>query len=198
MLNISFIILAYLAGSINFAIIISKLAGLPDPRTQGSGNPGATNILRYGGKKLALLVIVGDTAKGLIPVVFARWIGVEHMALAWTAIAAVLGHMYPIFFRFQGGKGVATVFGAILGLSWLIGLLAFITWMLVAIIFRYSSLASLVTTIVVPLYIYCFSQRCFLLPIILVALIIIYRHRANIKRLVKGQEPKIGNKPAKS
>lgn len=192
MLNAVFILIAYLCGSINFAIVLSKLAGLPDPRSQGSGNPGATNVLRYGGKKLALLVILGDALKGFVPVFVAKLCHVHDIALSWVALAAVLGHMFPLFFRFQGGKGVATTLGAILGLSWLIGLAIIVTWLLVAMLFRFSSLASLIAVIALPIYIVMWSDSAYIIPMLLLALIVIIRHRANIRRLLTGQEPRIG------
>ncbi len=194
MLALFFIILAYLFGSINWAIILCKLAKLPDPRAQGSGNPGATNVLRFGGKKLAALVLLGDVLKGVIPVIIARLFFVHGMGLSIVALAAVLGHMYPIFFRFQGGKGVATVLGAIIALSWIVGLIVILTWLIVAIVFRFSSLASIVSIILMPIYLGFWSNPQYVLPMILLAVIILYRHRGNIKRLFKGEEPKIGQK----
>lgn len=192
MLNALFIIIAYLCGSINFAILLCKLTGRPDPRNQGSGNPGATNVLRYGGKPLALMVILGDALKGVIPVLLARAFHIDGIALSLVALAAVLGHMYPIFFRFQGGKGVATTLGVILALSWLVGLLVIATWILVAVIFRLSSLASLVAIILLPLYLYLVSETAFIWPMVIMAIIVVIRHKANIGRLLQGKEPKIG------
>ena len=196
MLALFFIILAYLFGSINCAIIFCKLAKLPDPRGEGSGNPGATNVLRFGGKKLAAIILLGDVLKGVIPVILARFFFVHGMGLSIVALAAVLGHMYPIFFRFQGGKGVATILGAIIALSWFVGLMVIFTWLIVAIIFRFSSLASMVSVILIPLYLAFWSNSQYVLPMILLAVIILYRHRGNIKRLLKGEEPKIGKKKA--
>lgn len=192
MLNALFIIIAYLCGSINFAILLCKLTGRPDPRNQGSGNPGATNVLRYGGKPLALMVILGDALKGVIPVLLARAFHIDGIALSLVALAAVLGHMYPIFFRFQGGKGVATTLGVILALSWLVGLMVIATWILVAVIFRLSSLASLVAIILLPLYLYLVSETAFIWPMVIMAIIVVIRHKANIGRLLQGKEPKIG------
>lgn len=192
MLNALFIIIAYLCGSINFAILLCKLTGRPDPRNQGSGNPGATNVLRYGGKPLALMVILGDALKGVIPVLLARAFHIDGIALSLVALAAVLGHMYPIFFRFQGGKGVATTLGVILALSWLVGLMVIATWILVAVVFRLSSLASLVAIILLPLYLYLVSETAFIWPMVIMAIIVVIRHKANIGRLLQGKEPKIG------
>lgn len=194
MLALFFIILAYLFGSINWAIILCKFAKLPDPRSEGSGNPGATNVLRFGGKKLAVLVLLGDVLKGVIPVIIARLFFVHSIGLSIVALAAVLGHMYPIFFRFQGGKGVATALGAIIALSWFVGLMVIFTWLIVALIFRFSSLASMISITLMPLYLAFCSNSQYVLPMILLAVIILYRHRGNIKRLLKGEEPKIGKK----
>ncbi|MSP52937.1 MAG: glycerol-3-phosphate 1-O-acyltransferase [Gammaproteobacteria bacterium] len=189
-----FIILAYLVGSLNFAIICCKIAGLPDPRQQGSGNPGATNVLRIGGKKLAAIVMLGDALKGLLPVLIARAFDVQGFELSIVAMAAVLGHMYPIFFRFQGGKGIATILGAIFGLSWIVGSLVVLTWALIATIFRYSSLASLCSIILLPIYLLLFSDASYIAPMIIIMMMIVYRHRNNIQRLINQTEPKIGRK----
>jgi glycerol-3-phosphate acyltransferase PlsY len=189
-----FIVLAYLIGSLNFAIITCKIAGLPDPRQEGSKNPGATNVLRMGGKKLAAIVMAGDAIKGLIPVLIARAFDIHGLELSLVAMAAVLGHMYPIFFRFQGGKGVATILGAIFGLSVLVGLLVVLNWYVIAKIFKYSSLASLCSIILLPIYLVIFSDPAYVAPMIIVMIIIVYRHRANISRLINRTEPKIGNK----
>ena len=159
MLNALFIFIAYLCGSINFAIVLCKITGRPDPRSQGSGNPGATNVLRFGGKLLALAVIMGDALKGVLPVLLARAFHVHDSALSLVALAAVVGHMYPLFFRFQGGKGVATTLGVILALSWMVGLIVIATWIVIALLFRFSSLASLVAIVLLPLYLFCFSDQ---------------------------------------
>lgn len=194
MLAVVFIIIGYLFGSLNFAIILCKLAGLPDPRSQGSGNPGATNVLRFGGKKLALVVIIADALKGVIPVLLAHAFNVHDIALSTVALAAVLGHMYPLFFRFQGGKGVATTLGAILALSWLVGIFVILTWLIIAAVFRFSSLASIIAVIMLPIYLFCCSEISYVCPMLIMTIIILYRHRANIMRLLKGQEPRIGKK----
>ena len=136
----------YLFGSISTAIIVCKLMGLPDPRTQGSRNPGATNVARLGGKKAAALTLAGDMLKGLLPVTIAHALGSDATILAGTALAAFLGHLYPVFFGFQGGKGVATALGVIYGLYWPVGLLTSAVWLIMAVLFRYSSLAALVAT----------------------------------------------------
>ncbi len=191
---VTFIILAYLFGSINCAVILCRLANLDDPRTQGSKNPGATNVLRLGGKKLALLVAIGDILKGVIPVLLANLFGLQGFALGLVALAAVLGHMYPLFFQFQGGKGVATALGAIFALSWFVGILVLLSWGAVALIFRRSSLASLISVILAIPFISFFADPGLTLPVSIIALLIIYRHKANIIRLLDGTEPKIGQK----
>lgn len=194
MLLTLFLIVAYLFGSVNFAILLCKLFRLPDPRQQGSGNPGATNALRIGGRKLALLVILGDVLKGIIPVVLARYCQLENMPLAFVALAAIIGHIYPLFFKFKGGKGIATMLGAILALTPLVGLIVIATWLLIAILFRFSSLASIIATIALPIYCFMFQQIDYILPMTLLTLLVIYRHKGNIQRLIKKTEPKIGKK----
>jgi glycerol-3-phosphate acyltransferase PlsY len=189
-----FILLAYLFGSLNFAIIICKLAKLPDPRKEGSHNPGATNVLRLGGKRLAVLVVAGDLLKAVIPVLIARFMHIENMALSIIAMSAVLGHMYPIFFRFEGGKGIATTLGALFALSLYVGLADGITWIIIAYLFRYSSLASLVAMVLAPIFIIIFSNSTYVLPMIVIVIIIVIKHRANIQRLLKGTEPTLGKK----
>jgi acyl phosphate:glycerol-3-phosphate acyltransferase len=186
---------AYLFGSISSAIIVCRIMRLPDPRTQGSRNPGATNVLRLGGKKAALITLLGDTLKGVIPVLFAKWYGFDTTVLAFVAFAAFLGHLFPIFFRFEGGKGVATAIGCLLALSWPTGLCWFVTWLLVAVLFRYSSLASLVASILAPLYIGFFTHNLmYVLVISLMSVLLIIRHKSNIAKLVRGAESKIGKK----
>src|ERR1700722_7147497 len=129
------IIIAYLFGSISSAIVTCKLMGLPDPRTQGSGNPGATNVLRIGGKKAAIITLVGDVLKGVIPVLAAKFYGFDTLSLSFITFAAFIGHLYPVFFKFEGGKGVATSFGCLIALAWPIGLSLMLTWILMAVIF---------------------------------------------------------------
>ncbi len=186
-----FMITAYLFGSLSSAIIICRLFHLPDPRNQGSGNPGATNVLRYGGTKVAILVLIGDLLKGLIPVLIAKWFGMTQLDLAWIGLAAIVGHVFPIFFAFHGGKGVATGAGALLGINWVLGLSVFSSWLIIAIVFRYSSLAAIIGAILVPVYAYWLTQHHILVPLILISLILLWRHAENIKRLLKGQEDKI-------
>lgn len=187
-------IASYCIGSLSSAILICKLMHLPDPRTQGSGNPGATNVLRFGGKKAAILTLLGDVLKGFLPVLIARELDLNTLTVALIALAAFLGHLYPVFFKFQGGKGVATAFGCLLGLSWLLGLALAGTWFLIAAAFRYSSLAALVTTLLCPLYTGYFTNLENTIVSIIMGLLLIYRHRQNIKKLVSGAESKIGQK----
>jgi len=191
--NIILVIAAYLAGSLSSAIILCRLAGLPDPREKGSGNPGATNVLRYGGKKLAALVLAGDALKGLLPVLLAQALGVDAWIIGATALAAFLGHLYPVFFGFRGGKGVATAFGAFFGLSWPLGLAICITWLVMAVLFRYSSLAALTATALSPVYLWYFTRSLPLLPACLfIVVLLFWRHRSNIRNLMRGEERKIG------
>lgn len=187
---------AYLLGSINSAILLAKAFGLPDPRLVGSGNPGATNILRSGKKWLALLTLLGDLIKGFIPVFLATWLFQEQLWLAGlTAVFAFLGHLYPLYFRFQGGKGVATGLGVFLGLSPWLGLSTLAVWLSVAIITRYSSLSALTAALAAPLFTYLFFKDLSLtIIVILLSLLSIFRHRSNIARLLKGEEQKIGAK----
>lgn len=186
------IIIAYLFGSISSAIITCKILRLPDPRGQGSGNPGATNVLRYGGKKAAIITLIGDILKGIIPVWLAKYLDLNDGTLALVAFAAFLGHLYPIFFRFQGGKGVATAFGCFIALSWPLGLSLAATWLFVAIIFRYSSLAALITAILAPFYTFYFTNEIFTFMAIGISLLLLSRHQKNIQNLWKGKESKIG------
>jgi glycerol-3-phosphate acyltransferase PlsY len=193
--NIIAILLAYLIGSISSAIIVCKFMRLPDPRSQGSRNPGATNVLRIGGKKPAIITLLGDTVKGVIPVLLARWYGFPDTVLAFVAFAAFLGHIFPIYFRFEGGKGVATMLGCLLALTWQTALAWMGTWLIVACIFRYSSLAALTASIIAPLYIWFFTHNTFYVCIMVVmTLIVFYRHKTNIRNLLSGKEGKIGQK----
>lgn len=186
------VIISYLFGSLSSAIIVCKLMGLADPRTTGSNNPGATNVLRIGGKLPAIITLLGDTLKGVIPVLAAKWYGLPPLGLALVTLAAFLGHLFPIFFRFQGGKGVATLIGCLLALSWPVGLCWLGTWLLVAATFHYSSLAALTASILAPLYMWLFTANLiYVHTVMLIALILIYRHRTNIVKLATGQESKI-------
>lgn len=189
------IYIAYLFGSLSSAIIVCKLMRLPDPRTQGSGNPGATNVLRIGGKKAALITLLGDTLKGLIPVLIAKWYGFDPLVLALIALAAFIGHLYPIFFRFEGGKGVATTLGCLLALSWPTALCWIATWLLVMLLFRYASLSAIVTSLLVPFYIWYFThEMVYVIVITTMSLILILKHYSNIANLLTGKELKIGQR----
>jgi len=191
--TILFVILGYLAGSVSTAIIVCRAMGLPDPRSAGSRNPGATNVLRFGGKKAAALTLAGDLLKGLLPVLLARWAGLDETGLALTALAAFLGHLYPVFFGFEGGKGVATAFGAILGLSWSVALAALATWLLMAFTVRVSSLSALTAAALVPLYAWWLGlPGAYIAAVLVMVGLLIWRHRSNIRNLLAGAEDKIG------
>ena len=184
---------AYLLGSISAAIIVCRLMGLPDPRSEGSRNPGATNVARIGGKKAAALTLIGDMLKGLLPVLVAHALDAGAVVLAGTALAAFLGHLYPVFFGFQGGKGVATALGVSFGLNWLAGLSIAGIWLLMALLFRYSSLSALTAIALAPAVFYWFMPE---LPVIIamsvLAVMLFWRHRSNIVNLISGKEDKIG------
>lgn len=193
------LVLAYLIGSLSFAVIVSRLMGLDDPRSYGSRNPGATNVLRSGNKKAAALTLLFDALKGLVPVLlvmlFGERFGLDEEAAAWVGLAAFLGHLWPVFFRFQGGKGVATALGVLFGLSVWLGLGAALTWLAIAYFFRYSSLAALVAAVFAPFYhalIWGPSQVT--LALVIMAGLLLWRHSANIDKLIKGTESKIGQK----
>lgn len=189
------ILASYLIGSVSSAIIVCRLMRLPDPRTQGSRNPGATNVLRIGGKKAAIITLLGDLLKGVIPVVAAKWWGFDPVVLALIAFAAFIGHLYPIFFRFEGGKGVATALGCLLALNLPTGLCWMATWGIVALLFRYSSLSSLTASLLAPVYIWFFThQPSWTIAIAIMSLILMIRHRTNIAKLMRGEESKIGKK----
>ena len=195
--SVLFIVAGYLLGSVSTAIVVCWLLRLPDPRSQGSGNPGATNVLRIGGKKAAIVTLLGDMVKGLLPVVAARFAGLSPTVLALVALAAFFGHLFPVFFGFRGGKGVATAFGTLLGLQPLAALAALATWLAMALVFRISSLAALTTSVLTPLYLWGLgSPVAYVLSFALVAVLLLWRHRANIKRLVAGTESRIGHKNA--
>lgn len=186
-------IFAYLLGSISSAVLICRLLKLPDPRETGSQNPGATNVLRIGGKKAAVAVLVCDMLKGTIPVWGSYFLSIEPFVLGIIAIAACLGHMYPIFFHFKGGKGVATALGAIAPIGLDLTAAIMITWLLVAVVFRYSSLAALITVLLAPLYTWMIKPM-YTLPVAMLCCLIVLRHHQNIKRLFSGTEPKVGEK----
>ncbi len=190
------ILASYLLGSVSSAIIVCKIMGLPDPRTLGSNNPGATNVLRIGGKKAAAITLVGDMLKGLIPVLVANLMGVTPLILAAVAMAAFLGHLYPIFFRFQGGKGVATALGCQFGLGWQIGGVIALIWLFVAKVLKISSLSALVCMALAPLVVWWFWPAPELVGMqVVMSILLFWRHRSNIKNLLEGSEGTIKDKP---
>lgn len=194
-MEIALVALAYLLGSVSAAIITCKLMGLPDPRTEGSKNPGATNVLRIGNKKAAAVTLFGDFLKGLVPVLIGRLLEVEPLGLALIAMAAFLGHLYPIFFGFKGGKGVATALGVILGLSWQVALAALLTWLIVAKVFKISSLSALIAAVLTPFYCWLLTPQLeYMAMLSVMSLLLIWRHRSNIRNLVSGAEGRIGKK----
>lgn len=192
MFDFMFIVVAYLLGSISSAVLTCRLLKLPDPRLSGSKNPGATNVLRIGGKKAAIMTLLGDVLKGVIPVLLAKWAGLNSLGLALVTLAAFLGHLFPIFFGFKGGKGVATALGCMLALAWPVGVALIVTWLSVAILFRYSSLAALVASLLGPFYTWYFTANwAYILVVSVISLMLIDRHRSNIKKLWAGQESKL-------
>lgn len=192
MLPYLIIIAAYLLGSVSTAILTCKMMGLTDPRTAGSNNPGATNVLRVGGKKAAAITLLGDMFKGLLPVLLGKLLGFDLSWLAFIGLAAFLGHLYPVYFGFKGGKGVATAIGVYVGLNLWAGLLVCATWLFVAKVLKISSLAALVATLLAPLYFYLLTQHATLTVIIVLITVLIYwRHRSNIQNLMSGKEGKI-------
>lgn len=190
---------AYLIGSLSFAVIVSKAMGLNDPRTYGSGNPGATNVLRSGNKAAAILTLVFDALKGFVPVVLVdqfggRW-GLGEGTVALAGLAAFLGHLWPVFFRFQGGKGVATAAGVLLGMNPWLGAATLLTWIIIAAFFRYSSLAAIVAAAFAPFYqLLIWGGGPLALSITVMSLLLIWRHSANIRKLFAGTESKLGQK----
>ncbi|MDO9258114.1 MAG: glycerol-3-phosphate 1-O-acyltransferase PlsY [Bacteroidales bacterium] len=184
-----FIPAAYLIGSISSAIIVCRLMGLPDPREQGSGNPGATNVMRIGGKKAAIITLLGDLLKGLLPVYAARLLNVPVELLAATGLAAFIGHLYPVFFKFEGGKGVATSIGVLLGFSWLLGFAFVGTWLIIYKLGKISSLSALVASVLSPLYAWFIVGDVTLVGASLVmTVLLVWRHKSNIQKLLAGDE----------
>ncbi len=187
------IIAGYLIGSIASAVLVCKILGKEDPRNEGSHNPGATNVLRLHGKHAAILTLLGDTLKGFLPVLVIGLSGVPHGVTALTALAAFLGHLYPVFFRFRGGKGVATFVGVLFGMYWLLGLCFVLIWLSVALLFRYSSLSALVAATLAPVYtLWLYPEWPFAVVNTLMAALLLWRHQSNIKNLLAGKEDKIG------
>lgn len=185
------LIIAYLLGSLSMSVIFAKIMGTSDPRTAGSGSAGATNVLRTAGKQQAILVLIGDVLKGLIAIWIAHLLHVKPFMLGLVGLAAVMGHIYPVFFGFKGGKGVATAVGAIFGLSWVTGFLIAIAWAAIAIVTRYASLASIVSVILAPVFLAIFSTGAYFIPAALIAAIVIWKHKDNIARLQSKTENKI-------
>ncbi len=192
MLETILIIAGYLFGSLSAAIITCKLMGLPDPRTLGSKNPGATNVLRHGGKKAAAITLFGDAIKGVIPVVAAQLMGAPPLILASVALAAFLGHLYPVFFNFRGGKGVAPAFGVLVAMAWPVGIALLATWLVMAKLFNISSLAALAAACLSPLYMWWLRPEMeFVIAAGIISVMLLWRHRSNIRNLLKGTEGKI-------
>ena len=195
---------AYLLGSLSFAVIVSRLMGLKDPRTFGSRNPGATNVLRSGSKPAAIVTLLLDGLKGWLPVVLVRWFGkpygLEDGTLAMVGLAAFLGHLWPVFFRFDGGKGVATFIGVVFGIDLWLGVATGATWLIIAFFFRYSSLASLVAAVFAPCFyllgnrIRWYAESSVAVALFVMALLLAWRHRENIGRLLQGKESRLGAK----
>jgi len=198
MATIVFVVSAYLIGSLSFAVIVSRLFGLPDPHSYGSGNPGATNVLRTGRKLAAALTLAGDTGKGAVAVLLARHFaaayGVDLTGIALVALAVFLGHVYPLFFRFKGGKGVATALGILCALNLWLGLATLASWLMIVLFFRMVSLASIIAAVFAPVYTaWLFGTASPLLPAVLaIAALLVYRHKENIHRLLAGKENRIG------
>lgn len=198
---------AYLMGSLSFAVIVSQLMGLSDPRGYGSKNPGATNVLRSGSKKAAALTLLLDALKGWLPVALVQWFGkpygLEDGTVALVGMAAFLGHLFPIFFKFQGGKGVATALGVLLGFQWALGLAVVLIWVSVAAVFKYSSLASIVASVAAPvLYLAVggslwYFDKSIMFGIVVMSALLLWRHALNVVRLLKGTESRLGPSASK-
>ncbi len=192
LLFILYMVIAYLCGSVCSAIIVCRLFDLPDPCKEGSRNPGATNVLRIAGKKYAAMVLLADMIKGVLPVLLAKALGAGAITVGFTCLAVVLGHVYPLYFGFKGGKGVATALGAFLAYHFFLGMLVIATWLIIANFTRYSSLASIVTMILAPFYsLFSLGNASGFIPILLCTILILYKHRENISRLLDGTEPKM-------
>ena len=200
--SVCVVVLAYLLGSLSFAVIVSKAMRLDDPRSYGSGNPGATNVLRSGNKRAAIFTLLLDALKGVVAVLIARCLaerlGYADGVVALAGLASFLGHLYPVFFRFQGGKGVATAAGVLLALNPWVGLASLGTWLVIAIATRYSSLAALVTALLAPAYVYLLQgDSQVVITVAVMSVLLIWRHRANISKLLNGTESKLGSKAKK-
>jgi acyl phosphate:glycerol-3-phosphate acyltransferase len=195
-LDIAVCVFAYLLGSLSSAVILCKIAGLPDPRSEGSGNPGATNVLRIGGKKLAALVLAGDLLKGLLPVLVAQLLLLPPLTVALAGLLAFVGHLFPIFFGFKGGKGVATALGALLGFAWPVGIALVMIWLGMALVFRISSLAAISAAVAAPVAMWLAEPGAweYIAATLAMSLLLLWRHRSNIRNLSEGTEPTIGDK----
>src|SRR6201991_4342354 len=197
--NLIVAVVAYLIGSVSFAVIVSAAMGLDDPRSYGSGNPGATNVLRSGSKKAAILTLIGDAFKGWLPVWFvvhygARY-GLDDTSVAIASVAVFLGHLYPVFFRFKGGKGVATAAGVLLAITPILGIATLLTWLIVAFFTRYSSLEAICAAVFAPLFDgFLFGANVIALAVVAMSALLVWRHRGNIAKLVAGKESRIGDK----
>lgn len=190
---ILFCSLAYLIGSFSTAILTCKIMGIEDPRNTGSNNPGATNVLRHGGKKAAIITLIGDMVKGLIPVLITLQFQTDNLILGLVGLSALLGHIFPVYYGFKGGKGVATYYGVILGINWQVGLIALAIWLLAAALLKISSLSALLSIFLTPLILWYFSQSIELCSAVAVmSLFVFWRHKRNIKSLLQGTEVKIG------
>ncbi|WP_175944869.1 glycerol-3-phosphate 1-O-acyltransferase PlsY [Caballeronia sp. BCC1704] len=203
MIDLIVAVVSYLIGSISFAVVVSAAMGLDDPRSYGSGNPGATNVLRTGNKRAAILTLIGDAFKGWLPVWLVAHFGARFgldatglaTCIALSAIAVFLGHLYPIFFKFQGGKGVATAAGVLLAIHPVLGLATLLTWLIIAFFFRYSSLAALIAAVFAPFFqVFLFGPSRISLAVLAMSALLIWRHRANISKLLAGKESRIGDK----
>jgi len=206
-MDILLIPLAYLIGSVSFAVVVSKCMRLPDPHSYGSGNPGATNVLRTGNKRAAVMTLLGDALKGFVAVVLARMIlgeasltsSLNSWILCGVVVAVFLGHLFPIFHGFKGGKGVATACGILFGINWILGLATLATWIIVAKFMRYSSLAALAAAVFGPIYfVFLFGFHPMGIALLIVCALLIWRHRSNIRNLMNGTESRIGSKNTKS
>lgn len=184
--------LAYLIGSFSTAIITCKIMGLEDPRSTGSHNPGATNVLRHGGKKAAIITLIGDMLKGLIPVLVVSLVQADALTIAIVGLSALLGHIFPVYYGFKGGKGVATYYGVIFGINWQVGIIAIAIWLTVAMLLKISSLSALVSIFFTPFALWYFTQSIELsCSVALMSLFVFWRHQSNIKLLLQGAEDKI-------
>ena len=193
------ILAAYLIGSVSFAVVVSQMMGLPNPHTYGSGNPGATNVLRTGNKKAAFLTLLGDALKGWVAVVLGKAFFAGYPEADWVisviALAVFVGHLFPIFHGFKGGKGVATALGVLLGIDGILGLATLSTWLIIAVFFRYSSLSALIAAIFAPVYcFFLFGSNPICLAVLFMSILLIWRHKSNIQNLIAGKEARIGSK----